>query len=149
VILYTGGKDTSAMYSRDGDAPFVSDVEFDCAPWSYALASGGNLDATRFRIGGGGGLLFVQGATGITRLSKVVQVDTSTGYFVKVGPSLPTRRIPPAGRTRSCSRTSTRPDGSAEMALIRIDYCRRATLRNIRGSDTDANSAVRPTARWR
>jgi hypothetical protein len=34
-------------------------------------------------------------------------------------------------------------EGSAEMALFRIDYCRRATLRNIRGSDTDANSAVR------
>jgi hypothetical protein len=143
VILYTGGKDTSAMYSRDGDVPFVSDVEFDCAPWSYALASGGNLDATRFRIGGGGGLLFVQGATGVTRLSKVEQVDCSTGYFVKVGPSLPTRANPSGWTNEVVLEDIDAAEGSAEMALFRIDYCRRATLRNIRGSDTDANSAVR------
>jgi hypothetical protein len=137
LVVYNGGRDSYALASKSGMNPTIDRVDFACAPWAYALASGGSMSASNIRVKGGGSVLLAQAAPGVTRLTNVEQLAPGTNYGVEIGGHSHVTRDSAGVVTKYTEDDSDTfiLDGvklkpSTFMAACRASSCRRIEVRN-------------------
>lgn len=141
-----GVRETAALLVPAGCSAQFFDIDFDCPGWSYAICNEGTLEADGVRVSGGGGLLRVNGASGLTLFARYAQLAASVGWCFYSGPK---PLIQPGVYDESWSRPISLLDGEAllgstEFGLGRFHAFDRLFIRNPKWSDVKSQSAKHP-----
>jgi hypothetical protein len=130
LVVYNGGRDSYALASKSGMNPTIDRVDFQLAPWAYALASGGSMSASNIRVKGGGGILLAQAAPGVTRLTNVELLEPSNNYGIEIGgKSTSTPTTYTEADTDTVVLESVKLRSSLQMAAARFSAMRRLEIR--------------------